>query len=112
MISVIVIALAALAVYHNTFAVPFVFDDLESIVTNNPTIRHPWPLWRALSPPSGGLTVSARPLVNLSLAMNYEISGLHVWSYHAFNLAIHILAAVTLFAVLRVLHTPPKKILR
>ncbi len=101
MISVIVIALAALAVYHNTFAVPFVFDDLESIVTNNPTIRHPWPLWRALSPPSGGLTVSARPLVNLSLAMNYEISGLHVWSYHAFNLAIHILAAVTLFAVLR-----------
>jgi Flp pilus assembly protein TadD len=81
--------------------VPFLFDDLDSIVTGNPTIRRLWPVWQALSPPSRGLTVSARPLVNLSLAINYAISGLHVWSYHALNLAVHILAAVTLFAVLR-----------
>jgi protein O-mannosyl-transferase len=100
-ISAIVIALAGIAAYHNTFAVPFLFDDLESIVTGNPTIRHLWPVWRVLSPPSGGLTVSARPMVNLSLAINYAISGTRVWSYHALNLTVHILAAVTLFAVLR-----------
>jgi protein O-mannosyl-transferase len=100
-ISIVLIALAALAVYHNTFSVPFLFDDSTSIVKDNPTIRHLWPVWRALAPPSGGLTVSARPLVNLSLAINYAISGMSVWSYHAFNLIIHILAGVTLFGVLR-----------
>jgi len=34
--------------------------------------------------------------VNLTLAANYAISGLNVASYHAFNLAVHILAALTL----------------
>jgi protein O-mannosyl-transferase len=80
--------------------VPFLFDDLESIVTDNPTIRHLWPVWRTLAPPNG-LTVSARPLVNLSLAVNYAISGMHVWSYHALNLMVHIFAGVTLLAILR-----------
>jgi protein O-mannosyl-transferase len=100
-LSAAVIALAVIAAYGNSFSGPFVFDDAATIVTSNPTIRHLWPIWRVLSPPHGGLPVSGRPLVNLSLAINYAISGQGVWSYHVFNVAIHILAAVTLFAILR-----------
>jgi Flp pilus assembly protein TadD len=88
---------AALAVYHATFSAPFVFDD-ALIVANNPTIRH---LGGALVPPHNGSTVDGRPLVNLSLAINYALSGTKVWSYHAVNLAIHVLAGLTLLGVVR-----------
>ena len=89
------------AVYANSFGGPFVFDDALSILENS-SIRQLWPLTQVLSPPSGhGITVEGRPLVNLSFALNYAISGTAPWSYHAFNLAIHALAALTLFGLLR-----------
>jgi tetratricopeptide (TPR) repeat protein len=91
------IALAALAAYHGSFDGAFVLDDASSIV-GNPTLRH---LGRALLPPPGGLTVSGRPLVNLSLAVNYALGGTRPWGYHAVNLAIHVLAGLVLFGVVR-----------
>jgi len=94
------IVLATVAVYHNCFAAPFVYDDIGAIEWNE-TIRHLWPIWQALSPPRHGETVSGRPLLNLSLAINYAISGLDVWSYHAANLLIHMAAALLLFGILR-----------
>src|SRR5689334_16232072 len=94
------IVLAALAAYWNTFSVPFVFDD-ELAITDNPTILHLWPLGRVLSPPVGGITVSGRPLLNLSLAVNYALGGMAVWGYHALNLLIHMLAGLTLFGLVR-----------
>ena len=45
--------------------------------------------------------MEGRPLVNLSLALNYAISGTRVGSYHLLNLAIHLLAGLTLFGVVR-----------
>jgi tetratricopeptide (TPR) repeat protein len=95
----VVIVLAALAVYSNSFSGPFIYDDVAAI-TENPTIRHLWPVWRVLSPP-GHLTVSGRPLINLSLALNYALSGDAVWSYHVVNLLIHILAGLALFGIVR-----------
>ena len=95
-----VLALAVLAAYHNSLSAPFVFDDTFSI-TANPTIRHLWPFWAVLSPPAGGLTVSGRPVLNLSLALNYALSGTVAWSYHAVNVIIHALAGLTLFGVVR-----------
>ena len=96
-----VIAAAGIAAYANSFAGPFVFLDVPAIVSN-PTIRHLWPLGPVLNPPSaGGLAVGGRPLVNLSLALNYALGGTNVVGYHAFNLAVHILAALTLFGILR-----------
>jgi len=93
-----VLVVAVLAANWNSFAGPFVFDDLGSIV-ENPTIRA---LGRALSPPhEQGVTVGGRPLLNLSFALNYAVSGNAVWSYHALNLAIHLAAALTLFGVMR-----------
>ena len=85
------------AAYFNSFSVPFLFDDLPSIVAN-PTIRR---FADALHPPPNGATVAGRPLLNFSFALNYAIGGTRVTSYHVFNLAIHVLAALTLFGVVR-----------
>jgi protein O-mannosyl-transferase len=95
------IALAALAAYHNSFSKPFIFDDIPVIV-ENASIRHLWPIGDALSPPrASGMTASGRPLVNLSFAVNYALGGTAVWGYHAVNLVIHILAGLTLFGIVR-----------
>ena len=64
------------------------------------TIRHLWPIWPALSPPNGA-AVGGRPLLNLSYALNYAIGGTAVAGYHLVNLLIHVLAAWTLFAMVR-----------
>jgi len=95
------LALAALAAYHHTFKVPFLFDDIPAIV-DNPTIRNLGDVGSVLWPRAGyGITVGGRPLLNLSLAVCYAVSGTNVWSYHAFNLLIHILAGLTLFGIVR-----------
>ena len=91
---------AGLWAYHNGLQGPFILDDVES-VAENPHIRHLWPVWEALTPPKGGATVAGRPIVNLSLAINYAVNGLQVAGYHAVNLAIHIAAGLVLFGVVR-----------
>ena len=97
----LIIAGAVVAIYINSIWAPFEFDDLPSI-PDNPTIRSLWPLSGPLSPPSGwGHTVEGRPLLNLSLAVNFALSGYATWSYHFFNIAIHTLAGLTLFGIIR-----------
>ena len=54
-----------------------------------------------LCPPSHGETVSGRPVLNLSLALNYAVSGCDVRGYHVTNLAIHLAAALLLFGIVR-----------
>ena len=94
-----VIVLAALAAYHNSFSGPFVHDDLPTIV-GNPTIRNLWSVANVWSAPPD-TTAGGRPLVNLSLAINYALGETEVWGYHAMNLAIHVLAGLALFGVVR-----------
>src|SRR5262245_33459333 len=43
-------------------------------------------------------TVSGRPIVSISLALNYAFTP-ELWGFHAVNLAIHVLAALTLFGI-------------
>jgi tetratricopeptide (TPR) repeat protein len=93
------LVIAALIAYSNSFSVPFVYDDVTAI-PGNPTIRHLWPIGPVLSPP-GRLTTSGRPIVNLSLAINYALGQTDVWGYHALNLAVHILAGLILFGLVR-----------
>ncbi|HTX65022.1 MAG TPA: tetratricopeptide repeat protein [Opitutaceae bacterium] len=95
-----VLVAAAIAVYWNSLACPFVFDDQPTIV-NNPSIRHLWPLGRVLWPPSDSGGASGRPLLNLSLALNFAAGGLDVRGYHAVNLLLHALVALALFGVVR-----------
>src|SRR4051812_9448878 len=95
------IVLAAALAYSNSLSGPFVFDDVASILSNG-SIKQLWPLSGPLSPPHDfGSTVSGRPLLNLSLAFNYAVSGESVGSYHAFNLIIHTLAGLVLLGLIR-----------
>lgn len=95
------LVVAVCAAYYNSFAGAFVFDDVPSIA-ENASIRRLWPLSNVLWPDqAGGLTTSGRPLVNLSFALNYAISGSAVGGYHATNLAIHCLATLALFGLVR-----------
>jgi len=94
------IALGVLAAYHNCFGTPFVYDDQLAIV-GNPSIRHVWPPWGAIFSAPADTTVGGRPVANLTVAINYSVSGTEVWSYHALNVLIHILAGLTLFGVVR-----------
>lgn len=96
--SACVIAVGLIA-YHNSFRGPFIFDDLQSIVQNT-SIRSWRAIGRILIPPPD-LTVSARPMVNLSLAANYAYGRLDIFGYHVLNLAIHIAAALVLLSVVR-----------
>jgi len=95
----LLILTAIVVTYANSFSGPFIFDDLKWI-TENAHVRQPWPLWDALQPPYG-IAGTGRPLVCLTLALNYAVSGLEPWSYHAVNLAIHASAALVLFGIVR-----------
>ena len=95
----LVLVVAAALVYANSLSGPFLFDDENSIV-RNPQIRQLWPIAVPLSPPRD-TPVAGRPLVNFSFALNYAADGLDVGGYHVVNIAIHTLAALVLFGIVR-----------
>ncbi len=107
-VPMVCLCLAVLAAYHNSFGGPFVFDD-EPSITDNPSLRSPWSLREILWPSvAGGATVSGRPVVNLTLALNAMLGGQAVWGYHAVNLLIHLLAGWVMFGLVRLtLAQPP-----
>jgi tetratricopeptide (TPR) repeat protein len=95
----LLIAMVGAAIYANSLSVPFVFDDDESIA-KNVFILELWPLTNAFKAPAK-TTVDGRPVLCLSLAINYAIGGLDVRVYHVTNILIHICAALALFGVVR-----------
>ncbi len=107
--AVLAVAGAVWMVYGRAIRSPFIFDDQASVL-NNPSIVKLWPLWGdpqhpgPLNPPKD-LATSGRPLVNLSLALNYHFGGFDPLGYHLFNLAVHVLSALLLMAIVsRTLH--------
>jgi protein O-mannosyl-transferase len=97
---------AGAVTFGNSLSGVFVFDDIAAIV-DNPHIRQLWPLGNALlapadSPPAG------RPVIAVSLALNYAVGGLDVGGYHLFNIGVHILASLVLFGLIhRTLEAAP-----
>ena len=74
-------------IYAHTWSSPFYLDDASSIV-NNPAIRNIanlpaiWNFW------------PARFITYLSIALNYHFSQLNVFSYHLFNLIVHLASSL------------------
>ena len=98
--------------FSSALAAPFVFDDVPGIERNE-SIRQLVPLTIPLQPPRD-TPVAGRPVVNISLAINYAINdwlgidqdprhgdSRRVLGYHALNILIHWLCALCLFAVVR-----------
>ncbi len=87
-----ILAAAVLLVYGNTWQNSFHYDDLTSI------LQRPW--IRGLDKISQFIfSFSERPLLILSLNLNYAISEFEVWSYHLFNILGHLFATCLAYAL-------------
>jgi len=86
-----ILALTLLA-YFNSFDGKFVFDD-EAGIVDNELIRRVLPIERFFQ--------STQPLTDLTFALNYASDGLTPGGFHGVNLAIHCLAALVLFGLVR-----------
>jgi hypothetical protein len=93
-----VIALAVALTYANSLNGPFVLDD-EAAVAQNTQIQSLDP-GRVLRPDTES-PVAGRPLVNLSLALNYAAHGLDVRGFHIVNIALHLICALLAFGLIR-----------
>ncbi len=84
------LVLAGLLAYANSFNKAFVFDDIIWI-PGNPHIgnfRQYMEEW-------------TRPVVRLSIQFNYRLGGVNPAGYHALNLAVHVLAGLSLYGLIR-----------
>jgi protein O-mannosyl-transferase len=83
LVAFVLIATLILISYSNTFHSAFHFDDNPSIVDNQSIRRLTWDSFV-------GQFSGTRPIVNLSLLLNYQLSGINVVGWHIFNIGIHI----------------------
>jgi len=89
---------AAVALYANSFAIPFLLDDNTQIV-RNPALAPPTSLWTHLA--------QVRGVLMLTLALNYRWGGLEVFGYHLVNLLVHIANGILVYVfVARTLRLP------
>jgi len=91
-----VVFIGAIA-YSNSLSGPFIFDDIDGIVSN-PQIRSLIPY---RYPPVKPTTLSGRPMLVFSFAIDYALGGTKVAIYHVTNLLIHLLSALLLYAIVR-----------
>lgn len=78
--------------YFNSLGGVFLFDDRLHILGHR-RLTTLWPPWAALK--------RHRPVVDYSFALNHAIFGHHEWGYHVVNVAIHLVAALALYGVVR-----------
>lgn len=93
---VVALGLVTAAIYLNSLGAPFVFDDIPSI-PENPSLGS---LRTAFAPPGEGLTVSGRPLLNVSFALNH-LAGAGPAGFRVTNIGIHLGAGLLLFGLVR-----------
>lgn len=91
-IGVVVLAALILAAYANSLSGVLLFDDHRVLAHS-----------RSVPPLSTLLTQSGRPLLNLTLALNYAVHGAEPAGYHIVNVFIHLAAALVLFDLVRLL---------
>ena len=81
------LTIVALAAYWNSFKVPLVFDDLNTIQMNS-SVRF------------GNFYLSGTRAVLYALfILNYMWTGQEVWSYHLVNLLLHLLNGILVFLI-------------
>jgi len=78
------IAVLVLLAYSNTFTSSFHFDD-DAAILENPAIKN------VTADNIVRLLKTNRPIVNLSLMLNYQLNGLNVVGWHVFNVGLHII---------------------
>lgn len=95
------VAVAALGAYSNSLTAPMFLEDTVTSIFENEAIRNPgsladvfsWPLW------GEGLTVSQRPLLSVSFAVNFAVFGERPFGYRLTNVLIHIGSAMLVVCI-------------
>jgi hypothetical protein len=94
------ITVITIIAYSNTFTASFHFDDIPAIA-DNATIKQVSAenIFKIIS--------GARPVVYLSIMLNYQLSGLNVVGWHIFNIGTHIANSFLVYLfILRTLTVP------
>lgn len=86
-----------LLAYANSFYSPFIFDDFNAIVKNNPQLQVNELTFTALKNAAVQSASKNRPLASITLALNYYFGGVDTFGYHVVNAGIHILTGIFLF---------------
>jgi len=90
---------ATLVAFSGAVRLPFVFDDHGSIVENPYVTRLAQPFQAMRAPVQSAF--AGRPVVSLTLAVNYALGGLDPATFHAWNIALHLVCGLLLFAIVR-----------
>lgn len=93
-LALLAIIFTAIICYSNTFSVPFVLDDITSILTN--------PLVKEFD-----LRLKSRITGDLSFALNYLLGGGEPAGYHLVNLLLHLSNAALIYLLVQVLFRTP-----
>jgi Flp pilus assembly protein TadD len=94
-----VLLVAGVLTYGGSLNGPFIYDDIPNIVDNQSIHSIQNVFNQSLGPTGAGLY--NRSIVRLSFAVNYALGKDHVRGYHILNLAVHLLAGITLFGIVR-----------
>lgn len=90
-----------IGVYANGLHGPFVFDD-HGAIYENADIRRLWPpTWAHIGSGGEHAATNSRPVTSFTFALNYALDALDPFSYHLFNLGIHLGCALMAFGFLR-----------
>lgn len=84
-------AILAVLIYAPSINGPFVYDDPNAVSQSG--------LVRSLTPLVRFVTLSTRPLSDFSFALNYAMSGLDTWSYHATSILLHVLNSLMVYGI-------------
>lgn len=101
LLAIFVLVGVGFGAYSNSFSGAFVFDDSIAILMN-PAVYRIWPLFEVF-----GEFSSSRPIVDVSLKINMALASVsqdgkpNELGFHIFNLAVHLLAGLTLFGLVR-----------
>jgi tetratricopeptide (TPR) repeat protein len=96
LITGIILLLAALIAYSNSFDCSFHWDDAHAILVNDKVHGLDF-----FADPGTWLRVDLRPLSLFTFALNWTIGGGNVFTYHLVNLILHILTAFIVFYLAR-----------
>jgi protein O-mannosyl-transferase len=94
------VAVLIFVLYSQILRSPFLFDDLPNI-KENPYIRITSLSPQALINSGFKSFSSARPVSNISFALNYFFNGYNTPGYHIVNIIIHLLTGLFLFFLLK-----------
>lgn len=98
----LLISLVVVVCYANALNCGFAQDDVL-VVTVNRAIRDLPHIYRVFAQPYWGIgyeeVATYRPVVNVSLALNYAVHGFHPLGYHLVNLILHAVNSCLLYGL-------------